>query len=658
MTCMDDILEKISATGSSNNVALLQALIVILRPEKAVDIEQATSNLRALTYLLHNRPEYAAALRDYLTTLIVSRKLAQLCTDTGILASQGFFAELWQRVNHKWLPPRADADQLKDLLGLVLDQPQDWVWVCGVDTAVWNQLISALGFCWRKSHALHEYLMRELLAAAHVLSYRIAAIGLEPELARNYPPNESPDSLFMRQNADVNLFVDTCRLWQGDRRQRRGAKADVESALVQCDQIICQIQIRAIENGVSISLTRFLLRLTQSIERLRLLLEILDPPSINHARRIGIDLFKLLVRAEADKNNLSQLFRTNTELLALQVTEHAGRSGEHYVTRTRAEWKEMFGSASGAGFIVGFMALLKLLASTLLLAPFGFACMYSLDYSLGFMLVHVLRYTIATKQPAMTAAAIAASIDQGRQKLHELAELIVCIARSQFIAILGNVLVAMPTALAIAVVWRYMTGHHLADMDKAQHLLADIDPFHSLALLYAATAGGCLFLSGLVAGYYDNKATYNEIPARLRQLRWLRHLLGDRRLQRMTDYVGNNLGALAGNFFFGIMLGSAGTVGFIFGLPIDIRHVTFSSANFAFALVGSNGQLTMEQWIFSLSGIVLIAATNLGVSFTLALAVALRSRRISFGQGRALIGLVVKRFWYTPREFFWPPADK
>ena len=126
----------------------------------------------------------------------------------------------------------------------------------------------------------------------------------------------------------------------------------------------------------------------------------------------------------------------------------------------------------------------------------------------------------------------------------------------------------------------------------------------------------------------------------------------------MTDYVGNNLGALAGNFFFGIMLGSAGTVGFIFGLPIDIRHVTFSSANFAFALVGSNGQLTMEQWIFSLSGIVLIAATNLGVSFTLALAVALRSRRISFGQGRALIGLVVKRFWYTPREFFWPPADK
>ena len=177
------------------------------------------------------------------------------------------------------------------------------------------------------------------------------------------------------------------------------------------------------------------------------------------------------------------------------------------------------------------------------------------------------------------------------------------------------------------------------------------------ALPHAAIAGVCLFLSGLIAGYYDNKAAYNEIPARLRQLHWPRRLLGEHRLAKITEYIGDNLGALAGNFFFGVMLGSIGTLGFIFGLPIDIRHITFSSANFVFALVGNNYLLTPEQWTLSLLGIVLIGITNLTVSFALALAVALRSRRVSFGKGGALFGLVLRRFWYTPRDFFLPPRE-
>jgi site-specific recombinase len=39
-----------------------------------------------------------------------------------------------------------------------------------------------------------------------------------------------------------------------------------------------------------------------------------------------------------------------------------------------------------------------------------------MNYSLGFMLVHVLHFTIATKQPAMTAARIAATLHESDQK--------------------------------------------------------------------------------------------------------------------------------------------------------------------------------------------------------------------------------------------------
>lgn len=655
MIHIETTLQHIADAAPTRDVEPLRSLVKRLRPRKSGNVVEARRNLEMLIRLLDERPAYAAALRDYLMRVISTRKLVHLFTDTGILENQSFFAELWQRLNHKWLPPSVNDEYLKDVFGRIFDGRRDWEWVCGIDDALWEHLLLVLGFRWRNASDLHALVMHELLEALQALSYRITAIGLEPELVRNHPDIERFESPFVRQNVEVLSFIERVQHWLRDHREPRDDGRHIGVLLDQCEEIIAKIRRQAARSGVSISLTRLLIRLTQSIERSRDLLALLDPGSMDDARRAGVRLFKVLVRADNARFSVRGLFRTNTELLALQVTERASRTGEHYVTRDAGEWKEMFRSAAGAGFVIGFMAMIKLLLSRLALAPFGYALLYSVNYSFGFMLIHMLHFTVATKQPAMTAASIAASIDQGERKLHELAELIVCVMRSQFIAIVGNVLLALPTALAIAWSWRYFTGHEFVSPDKARHLLEDIDPLHSLALFHAAIAGACLFLAGLISGYYDNKAAYNDIPARLRQLRWLRRLLDERRLTRVTDYIGANLGALAGNFFFGIMLGSVGTLGFIFGLPIDIRHVTFSSANFSFALAGLGFHLSAEEWLLSLAGIAMIGAVNLVVSFALALGVALRSRRVSFRQGSALVGIVCKRFWYTPRDFFLPP---
>ena len=654
---MDLILEKIAASPPGREIGLLRQLVDSLRPAEADDVEGATRNVRALAYLLERNPDLAAGLRNYISCIFSSRKLAHLCADVGILENQGFWAELWQRLNHKWLPPTLNDDYLRDVFCQLFAHTDDWIWVSGVSDETWHGLLRALGFHRRADRPLIEGILREMLEAAQVLSYRISAIGLEPELVRNHPDIERFESPFLRQNVELMNFVTSFHLWFQDRQHKREDAQQIEVLLDQCEGIIERIHRQSAHNGVSISLTRLLLRLQQSIFRLRTLLSLIEPTSIRKAQEIGIAFFKTLVKADNAKHSIGDVFQTNTELLARQVTERAGRAGEHYVTRTLEEWREMLRSASGAGFIVGFMALLKVLASKLVLAPFGYAFVYSLNYSLGFMVVHVLHFTIATKQPAMTAAAIAASIDQGKQKLNELSELVVCVLRSQLIAIIGNVAVAMPTAYAIAWAWFALHGKHLADADKVQHLLHELDPIHSLALPHAAIAGVCLFLSGLISGYYDNKAAYNDIPARLRQLPWLQRLLGPQRLDRVTVYLGNNLGALAGNFFFGIMLGTIGTLGFIFGLPIDIRHITFSSANFAFALVGADHGLSWQQWAVSLGGIALIGLTNLGVSFSLALGVALRSRGVSFSQGGELLLVLLRRFRTGPRDFFLPPRE-
>ena len=659
---IDNILERITlATQLDANyreIGPLRELLAVIRPKRIDDVAQATDNIRALCYVLEHQPEHNTTLRNYLLQVFVSRKLMHLLTDTGITENKGFWGAASQTVADKFLPPLLNDDYIKDVFGQLFDNQHDYQWVNGVDDQSWLALFRMLNLVPQRSGATYAALTREILSAVQVLSYRISAIGLESELVRNYPEIERFESPFLRQNDEANNYVMRYSTSLVDAEVEPEDAGPIEVLLIQCEDVVMKIRRTAAVQGVSISLTRLLLRLTQSIDRLRYLLSLLDARKDGEAAQIGVRLLKELVLADNKSHSLRQLIRSNTELLSLQMTERAGKSGEHYVTANRGEWLAMLYSAMGAGLIVGFMALIKILFGKLALAPFGFALLYSLNYSSGFIFVHVLHFTIATKQPAMTAALIARAIDSGRQKLDDLVELIVRVLRSQFIAIIGNIALAMPTAYAIAWAWYGIYGTHLVSPDKAAHLLHDIDPFSSLALPHAAIAGVCLFLSGLISGYYDNTASYANIPARLRQLQWLKRLLGATRLQTMTTYMGNNLGALAGNLFFGIMLGTIGQLGVFFGLPIDIRHITFSSANFSFALVGLDHQMSWQMVLTSLTGILLIGLVNLGVSFSLAMLVALRSRRVSIDQEKALSKTLWKRFLSGPRDFFLPPKKE
>jgi site-specific recombinase len=142
---------------------------------------------------------------------------------------------------------------------------------------------------------------------------------------------------------------------------------------------------------------------------------------------------------------------------------------------------------------------------------------------------------------------------------------------------------------------------------------------------------------------------------RVRQLRGLRRVLGPERLARLGRYLEDNLGGLMGNLYFGILMGVTGTIGYLLGLPLDIRHVTFSSANFAIALVGLDYNVSWDMVATTIAGIALIGAVNLIVSFGLALWVALRARRIRFRHGIRLARALGRRFTSAPVDFFIGP---
>lgn len=657
---LDSIFQSLSA-GDCSSAAALADLVRSLRPSSATDHEQAVMNLRALAWLLEHNPTYRQALRSALLELLTQTRQIPLYTESGILANTGFFSTLSKRVGERLLPMPIREDSLQDRFGRLFRWKQDHIWLAGIPDETWQQLWQAMAWPEEENRTGWVQTRLQMVEAVQILSARVTAIGLEPELVRVYPEIERFESPFLHLNAAVLSYADSYRRALADDTPLAEDDKHVLVLLDQCEEILGKIRKNASRNGISVNLTYQALRLLQSLNRLRALLSLLEPghdPGHNPA------LFHLILdfaRAENRKYSVSDVFKSNTELLALQVTEHAGRHGEHYIAESRREWGSMAKAAMGAGLIVGVMALIKLLLAQAHLPLLWEGLSYGLNYAIGFIIVQLLHFTIATKQPAMTAARIAAALHQQeksgpRVPLDELAELVVKVMRTQFVAILGNVLLAIPTAAIIALGWQALFGQPVVGTAKAQHLLHDLDPLGSLALVHAGIAGVYLFLSGLIAGYYDNKAIYRRIPERLAAHPLLNKLLGKHRAWKLGHYVEHNLGALAGNFYFGLFLGLTGTIGIILGLPLDIRHITFSAANLAFGLVALDFQLPLGMIALYCGGVALIGFTNLAVSFSMALWVALRSRKLSGRQVLPLLPLLLKRFIRQPLQFFIPPA--
>lgn len=654
---MQNILEKY--TQLEQPFDLIVDLIHAIRPKHAHDTRDAVNAIIALTHLLGQSPQHTSLLRNALISLFNSHSTSTLFADLGIQPHTGFFSEMKRRIAHKILPAAINTKYLKDIFALIFHDTDDEIWVQAVPDEVWANLLRALqlqALANTQPNTQPNTGFMVCKEALEVLAYRLAASGLEQELYLAYPNLGDYDSPFISQHKEIAQLAITAPDYAQQVNQ-------IQVMLDQCQQVILKIRRNSAQTGTSIRLTFLLQIMSQQIVRMRLLLEVLKGfQQAEASDEPTIKLFKTLVSAECHKNDIAQYWRENVETLALRVTENASRTGEHYITQNRAEYYALMRSAMGAGVMIALMAMVKIMVSHLHLAPLTAAIIYSLNYGIGFMLIHILHFTVATKQPAMTAAAIAASIDDsdGKSKsLDKLVDLITQTIRSQVAAIFGNVSVAIPTAMAIAYGIFTLTGQHFVAQEKAHHLIyADIHPLYSGALLYAAIAGVCLFLSGQIAGYHDNIAVYNKIAQRLKALQWLQRVLGVNRLNKVADYIENNLGALAGNFYFGCLLGGMAGLGVLLGVPIDIRHIAFSSAFVGFSIVGLDFQLSMHMLLLAFLSILLIGIVNLGVSFGLALYVAMRSRKLTFAQWPGLIVKVLSRLNQHPSEFVLAPKQK
>ena len=645
----------------ADTLELIRRLVGVLRPQSRRD-DDAAERYRAMIEQLEADSELRRAFCGHIVHFIASRRLMTFFTDSGILPGTGFFSEWWRILGNRVLPEVPDERRLKDCLHVVFNRTSDWRWLQDIPPDLSRRFWELLAPDQALRNIDWRGIQEQMLDAVLLLAHRVSGLGVESELMRASPNFDDDTPRFVALSAEALDFVNAFRAALNDPDQLPDDGGQLLVIAAQCRETLQKIRKRALTVGTSLHLSYLLTRSEQSIERLHELVSILGGgqkvETRNEAIRSWGEFAHDAFIAENRRNSLRFYLAQLSSLLAVRVTENAARSGEHYICESSADYRHMWRSAAGAGVLIGIMALLKIKAAALNAPLFGEAFLFSMIYGLGFVAIYLLGMTVATKQPAMTAQTLAGLLGDLRLSrsadLERLVDVIAAVCRSQLAAIAGNVMVAFPVALAVGAGATWLYGQPPVSVDKGAHLLADLDPL-SWAIPHAAIAGFYLFLSGLITGYFDNRAAYAEIGPRIGRLRWLKTVAGTRRAHRIGHYIQDRLGGIMGNFLFGCMLGSTGVIGIILGLPLDIRHIAFASANVGYALTGLQFSLPIQAVAWAALGVAAIGFTNLTVSFLLALRTAMRARGVQFEHGGPLLRALGRRLRQQPGCFFMPP---
>lgn len=658
----DTFLSRLKRLEPTDARAMLRLVVDYVRPA-GVPLEQCDeafiARVHALAGMLQAEPELAEQLRKALGKWLAEQNVQMALSHVGVLPRRGFMQEMHRRWYDTINPPPANVRELADTLRFVFHRRSDYQWVEVVSDAGWYEL---LGLLFDEQAPAAERLagndwMRQLLDTLEKLSIWVAAEELESDLVRLDPKVLDRQSPFSALQREMAAFVADYQAFLAGQRDEYHDDAHLRVLLDQSVSALVQYRKRSLAAGASIGLTYLLERLEQTLARIATILDVVDltPATRERARTASVRLFRELVAGAVQQNSLHALWKQNIGLLARNVSNNASEHGGHYASADRKGYLKMFRAAAGAGLVIPFMAIIKLWIGAQGFPVLIEHILYSLDYGLGFVLIHILGFAVATKQPAMTAALISASMErEGKASAAPaaLVELFSRVSRTQFIAIIGNVSVALLLAWLIAQAWPLLFGAPVIGAREAEYVLASLHPFAGLALAHAAIAGIWLFLSGLIAGYFDNRFVVLSLRERFEQHPFWRWLLPDGLRHRFGGWLAENYGSLYGNFLFGVMLGMTGLVGFLVGLPIDIRHVAFSAAN-----VGLVSLPSVWDTLLYLSFALLVGFVNLVVSFSLALFVGLRARGLRLNNPLAIARAMWGKLTVAPTEFFLPPGN-
>jgi len=613
------------------------------------------TNFEVFLAYLKNNEEIKNNFRDYLFILFSNKSFTKALTDANILSENAFFPELKKRISYKFLPPVEDENTVSYIISKVLFNPKsDSNYIKNINPEDGSEFFKLMEI--EKISTLPK-VKKELLISANILALRSVGNALEAGITKMVPEYKNFDNPFVALQSELDSLIG--RFKEDENLQINSKDIDykqIKIYLQQCLDFVDKAFKNASKFGISSKINQSLLKIRQQLRRIQDIIPILVVDNEEDVLINSKNLVSNTLKYNSHRNNVRELIDDSTRLISHLITSHTAETGTHYIATSSKEYLKMFWKASGGGIIVGFLCIFKMMMSYSHGSEFSHAVLYSLNYAFGFIIIYLLGFTLATKQPAMTAATMAKVLSDessSDKNYKEFANLVAKLSRTQFIAFVGNVLWSFPVALAIIYGMDWFRDENFA-VAKADKLLKDLNPIESKAILHACIAGFFLFISGIISGNISNSSIFNQVPERISQSPFLNQVIGAKNSKKLSDFYTKHWAGIISNFWFGIFLGVIAPLGVFLGLDLDIRHITFSAGNFALALYGKGFDIDTYTFVISLVTIFLIGAFNFIVSFGLSMLLAFRSRKVNFGELTIIYKTILKYFIKNPLRFFIP----
>lgn len=632
-------------------------------------VPRTLSRVNLLLDTLQQRPATRAQLQTWWQVLLGTVDATALLADYGFSSRSAFVSELMERLRLKWLPATPETADAAALFALAFNDPFDALWLNALDDATLARLASVLqtdhscipdsNCAWipnQWQHTISPW-QATLLEALTFCTSQIRATGFSPELRLRMSAPARETVSFHALAADFEALQTAFLASPSCTSQaRESALHQFLARLETCRHAAASVYTHLDAHGISVNLVFQLRQLRTRVLRTRALLDCLLS---NTPQRHTAQLLAHLVEVGQERRSVRALITANSSMLAAKVAERSSETGEHYITRSRSEYMQMLRDAAGGGAVMSLTTLLKFVVLSLGLSAFWGGFYAGMNYALSFVLIQLLHYTVATKQPAMTAPAMAAKLkDLGSPGAIEgFVDEVTHLVRSQVAAVVGNLALVAPAVLLISSIMWLTLGAPMIDAKEAEHVLHSLD-LRGPTLLFAAFTGVLLFASSIIAGWAENWFVLQRLDSAIRYNPRITRLLGMGRSDRWAGFVRRNISGLAANISLGLMLGLIPAFAAFFGLNLEVRHVTLSTGQLA-AAAASMGPELLTQGIFwwCVAGILLTGVLNVGVSFYFAFALALRAHSVS-GVDRGRIGQAIRHRARTQlRSFFWPAAE-
>lgn len=661
---LSSILDMADATTSlDEQVEWLNSLLEWVRLPVDVAKEKRkgpiqAARLKFLLQFLDRHPNYKEKVNDVFQSILIQSKPLELFCETGLSQEHGFIRELFDRLVSNYFPHYSDPGDLSELFARVFKNIEDGDWIEYLDEETTNKILGLLLNDESAKKTVAAKMSDAMTDAILILAARASAVSVSQEMRERLPNKALTESPFFLLHASLIEYRES--IVKGDLSAESLQK--VLQHISQCREVVRAVHNVLEQSGVSVDLVYNLERASASLARIETLL-ILRFRSGGEVliRTKTLKFVADLIRSRFINSSVTSLIGSNLNLIARKIVDRTGMTGEHYITRTSKEYRQMFFSAGGGGVLTVGTTLLKALISKSGLPLFFEGFFTGLNYAASFVTMQFLHFTLATKTPSMTAAALAEKIKslKSAQELSGFVDEVACLSRSTFIAAVGNVGLVVPGALLFDYLYKLSFGTSVFTETSGLYYLEAHNPFTSMTLFYAAFTGVILWTGSVAGGWVENWFVYRRIGLMIKNGTKSRRLLGAVGAVQLAERLHKNIAGLATNIALGFLLAFTTVFGNFFGAPLDVRHVTLSSGTLAFSVSALNS-VSENLWTvgFAIFGILVIGCLNFGVSFTLSLFVASRAKGLRLTQFPFLLKIVAEDFSKNTRKYFFPPRSQ